>query len=371
MPDQHCRLSPSAAYRWMRCTASPEFTKDLPNPPSEYAKEGTLAHSLAEKKLKYFFDGTPIVKDQEYPDEMEVYTNEYRDYIADLYFDACQKVDEDEISIWIEKRLDLTDWIERGFGTADFILWAGPDLHVVDFKYGQGVKVFAEENEQLKIYGLGALFLTDSEEVERIHLHIVQPRIGHIDKATYRKRELYNWGWTELTFKAVEASSGKGEFVAGSHCRFCPAAGNCPERNRQMKEQIEKARQGDMELAEILGHCKEWSEWISQIQETSLNRVLEGEEIPGYKAVAGRGKRVISDAEQVAKILEEQGYKPYKEPEILPLTKLEKLTGKKKFNELCHEYIEQVEGKPVLVPESDPRPALMSAESVFEVIEGD
>lgn len=365
MPDGHSKLSPSAAHRWLHCTASAGVEYELKDVESIYAKEGTEAHKICEKKLRFYFDG--IANDGRCSAEMDAYTDEYLEYIKSIY-NGIFLTSNDEIQIFIEQKLDLTEWIPRGFGTADCILASGEDLHVIDFKYGQGVKVESEENPQLKIYGLGALALLKDQDIKDIHLHIVQPRLENIVQADYTKEELLRWAQTELRPKAIEAFNGKGKFLAGSWCRFCRASDRCDHRNRQMKEEIETAKEGLKDLSYILDHANDWLNWIKEVQASSLARSIEGESIPGFKVVAGHGKRQITDPEAVCRLLEKKGYEPYKEKEMKPLTHLEKMLGKKTFNQLIGEYVEHVDGKPQLVKESDPRPAINSIESDFEVL---
>lgn len=365
MPRSHAKLSPSAAHRWLNCTASASVEYELPDTESPYAHEGTLAHKLCEQKLNFYLYGTDYTASKEADADMEFYTNEYRDYVIELHGEAWLK--DDDLEVYIEKKLNLSKWIPRGFGTADCIIAYNDQLHVIDFKYGKGVKVFAEENEQLKSYGLGALDLMKDKEIKEIHLHIVQPRLDHIDVADYTREELESWGQEVLKPKALEAFGKDGLFLAGDWCKFCKASGDCKARNEQLARDLEQNKESMKDLAYILEHSDEWMNWLKEIQASSLEKVLNGEQIPGFKAVNGRGKRVITDTDKVAKLLQDEGYQPFKEPELLPLTKLEKLTGKKTFNELCHDYIEHVEGKPALVKEDDPRPAINSIEADFEI----
>lgn len=368
MPERHSKLSPSSAHRWLNCTASAAVEYELEEAPSPYAREGTEAHSLSEKKLRFYFDG--IKHESKASAEMEAFTDEYVDYIKSIY-NGIYLASDDDIQIFIEQRLDLTEWIPRGFGTADCIIASGEDLHVIDFKYGKGVKVEAEENPQLKIYGLGASRLIKDLPIKQVHLHIVQPRLEHIVQADYTMDELMTWADTVLKPKAVEAFSNKGVFLAGEWCQFCKASGSCAKRNEQIKEDIEAAMKGLRDLAYILDHASEWADWIKEVQASSLHKALDGEEIPGFKVVSGRGKRQITDPDKVCEILVKEGYQPYKEKEMKPLTHLEKMLGKKTFNQLLSDYVESVEGKPQLVKENDPRPALNSIESDFEVLKGE
>lgn len=363
--SSHAKLSPSSAHRWIHCTASADVEYKLPEVESPYAKEGTLAHKLCEQKLNFFLEGKKYHVSPEVDADMEAFTNEYRDYVIALHNEAFMK--DDNLEVYVEKKLKLTDWIPRGFGTADCIIAYNDQLHVIDFKYGKGVQVFAEENEQLKCYGLGALDLIKTKEINDVYLHIIQPRLDHIDVAHYSSKELLEWGESILKPKAVEAFGNDGIFLAGEWCRFCKASSDCKARNEQLTKDLEEAKESMNDRVYILEHMDEWMGWLKEVQASSLEKALNGEIIPGFKAVNGRGKRIITDSEKVAAVLKEAGYYPYKDPELLPLTKLEKLTGKKTFSELCQDYIDRVEGKPALVREDDPRPAIGSIDADFEI----
>ena len=182
MPDTHALLSASAAKRWLNCPPSVRLTENMPDTSSEYAAEGSLAHALGELKLrkrfelmkKSVFDKTlkEIRSDERYSAEMNGYTDTYLDYVSSIMHSYTTKP-----YIAIEKRLDYSHIAPDGFGTGDCLVMCGGDLHIIDFKYGRGVAVSAEDNPQLKLYALGAV--REYEMLYAIHditLHIVQPR---------------------------------------------------------------------------------------------------------------------------------------------------------------------------------------------------
>ena len=137
---KHALLSASSAHRWLNCPPSARLEEGLPSIVSDAAREGTLAHELAELKVSLYSRPLDLSKkaytaavkklkeDELWDGEMEGYTDEYVDYIKKTAtaFDAVPYID-------VEKRLDLTPWIPDGFGTADCILIGGGGLHVIDF----------------------------------------------------------------------------------------------------------------------------------------------------------------------------------------------------------------------------------------------
>ena len=182
----HAVLSASSSHRWMTCPGSVYLEQQFPDTTSEAAREGTLAHELAELKLRnYFFTkeygkrklNADIKKLKENPlwnDEMMGYTDDYVDYIKQLAlsFDSTP-------GIIIEDRVDFSRWVPEGFGTADCILISGDTLCVIDLKYGKGVKVDAERNPQLQLYALGAYAAYGMlYPIKHIRMAIVQPRLS-------------------------------------------------------------------------------------------------------------------------------------------------------------------------------------------------
>ena len=160
----HAILSASGAHRWMHCIPSAKLEEQFPDTTFQAAKEGTLAHEIAEAKLLHYFDTLNFKKSQLkrrlnkakkselYASEMEHFTDEYLDFAkaSAMAYDATPHVA-------IEKRLDLTEYIPGGFGTADCVIIGDGVLHIIDLKYGKGVPVSAENNPQMMIYALGAI----------------------------------------------------------------------------------------------------------------------------------------------------------------------------------------------------------------------
>lgn len=365
MPDEHAFLSASGAYRWMNCTASAMLEKQFPDNKSDYAAEGTLAHSLAELKLRKQFeimkpsdysDQLKILKaDKLYQPEMDSYTDTYVDYILSL----CHAFPSQPYVV-IEKRLDFSNIVPGGFGTGDCVILYGDTLHIVDLKYGKGVQVSAESNSQLRLYALGALCeYSLLYDIHNVHMHIVQPRLDNISTEYLAVDALQRWG-NDVKPLAEQAANGTGEYHAGEWCRFCRAKAQCRARALQMLgigNDKHKDLLTDKEIGEILLQAQTLQNWVKSLEEYAEKQLIAGHEIPGWKIVEGRSNRTITDIDAAFKVLEDSGYDQalLYEKNPLNLTGLEKLCGKKRLVEMIGAYIVKPPGKPTVVPETDKR----------------
>lgn len=365
MPEEHAFLSASGAHRWMHCTPSAMLEKQFPDNAGSYAAEGTLAHSLAELKLRKQFEImklsdykqqlAAIQADELYQPEMDGYTDTYVDYIRSLCmaFPAMPYV-------VIEKRLDFSHIVPGGFGTGDCVILYGDTLHICDLKYGKGVPVSAENNPQLRLYALGAIheysLLYDIKEVQ---MHIIQPRLDNISTDTLTADALQQWGDSVKPI-AEQATNGTGEFQAGDWCRFCRAKAQCRARAVQMLEIGEKKNKElltDAEIGEILTAAQSLQSWVKSLEDYAEKQLIAGKEIPGWKLVEGRSNRTITDTDAAFHVLGQSGYDEalLYERKPLNLTALEKLCGKKHLTELIGDYIVKPPGKPTVVPAADKR----------------
>ena len=391
---KHALLSTSSAARWMHCTPSARLEDGFPDTGSEYAAEGTLAHAIAELKVrKKFIEPmgprtfntrmNKLKKDPSYNDEMQGCTDEYLDYISKIYMQYPSKP-----YITVERKLDLSRYAPEGFGTADCIIICGNTMHVIDFKYGKGVPVEAEDNPQLKLYGLGSL-----EEyrlfydIKNIMLTIFQPRAdGETAKEWNIERDkLVDWGIFKVKPAAIAAFNGEGDYVPGDWCRFCRAKAKCRARagaNTALEDFAginapSKTESGvfpkpplltDDEVGTVLKKAIDLEKWASDLKDYALSAVLEGKKIPGWKAVEGRSRRTFDDTEKAFKDIETAGYDEAILYERKPLTlaAIEKVVGKVKFAEIVGSHIVTPPGKPTLVEESDNRPPYSSAVNDFK-----
>ena len=362
-PEVHSVLGASAADRWMNCTPSAQLTAGMEDETTTFAAEGTAAHALCEWKVRKALKmraGRRPTSDY-WTDEMEEFTDDYRDYIMDLVGQAKQHC-KDPVTL-IEQHLDFSCYVPDGFGTGDFLLVADKELNVVDFKYGRGVAVYADHNPQMMLYALGALNLFDClYDIEQVTMTIFQPRLSSISTWTISTEELYQWAEEVLKPKAELAAKGEGEFVSGSWCRFCKARNTCRARAESFLELARMEFQppallSDEEVAEVMEKADELSKWASDVMAYAQAEAIEnGKHWNGYKLVEGRSVRKFSDEAKVEAAAKEAGYTDIYNKSLITLTAFEKLMGKEAFAEILGQYVTKPAGKLTLVPVSDKRP---------------
>ena len=368
---KHAVLSASSSERWLNCPPSARLCEAYEDKGSDYAAEGTDAHTLCEYRLKQALGiptEDPIENLSWYNEEMEECAAGYAAYVVELLETAKQTCSDPVVMI--EQRVDFSRWVQEGFGTADCILIADGVLNIVDYKHGKGVEVSAEGNTQLSLYSLGALEIFDGiYDIDRVCVHIFQPRKSNVVSFMMDKADLYQWADTELTEKAQLAYEGQGSFSCGEWCRFCKAKAECRERAEAnlalaRYEFQSPALLDDEEIADILGKVDALTAWASDVKEYALQQAISGKEWTGWKLVEGRSNRKYTSEAAVAATVEGAGFDPY-ERKVLGVTAMQKLLGKTRFEELLAPYIEKPQGKPTLVPESDKRPAMNTAKNDF------
>ena len=367
MPDIHSPLSPSSAFRWIKCTPSAKLNAALPDSTSEYALQGTAAHTLCEYKLQKLLgkDAKDPTENLTYFDaEMADCTDSYQQYVSER-IEKAKQFCKDPI-VLVEQKLDFSKWVPQGFGTGDCVIVADNVLTVIDFKYGVGVLVEAEQNPQMMCYALGALALFDSiYDIENVVMTIFQPRRDNISIYELSKKELLQWADEILSPAAQLAAKGKGEFKAGKHCRFCKVKATCRKRAEYNLELARydfemPANLEDTEIEVILSKADELAAWCSDIKEYAFQQALNGKQWNGWKLVEGRSVRKYINEDAVAETVKNAGYDPY-EHKVLGITAMTRMLGKAKFENLLSSFIEKPTGKPALVPKSDKRPSIDKA----------
>ncbi len=368
----HAVLSASGSHRWLNCTPSARLELEFENTGSEAAKEGTAAHALCEHKLKralHMRSKRPVSGYDS--DEMEECTDAYVQYVMEQY-EAAKQVCKDPI-VLIEQRLDFSCYVPDGFGTGDCIIISDDKLHIIDFKYGIGVLVEAEDNPQMKLYALGALAIYDAlYDISEVSMTIFQPRRENVSTWTVPVSELKSWADTVLKPKADMAYNGEGEYLPGEWCTFCRAAVRCRAR---AEEKLKLAQTEfrmpplltDAEIEEILAVIPDLAKWANEISAYALDAALNhGKEWEGFKVVEGRSVRKYRDEEAVAEAAKDAGYKDIYRQSLIPLTEMQRLMGKDKFEVILGGLIYKVPGKPTLVPKTDKRPAMNVTNAINE-----
>lgn len=387
MPDRHALLGPSSAGMWLACTPSARLGEGIEDKGSEYAREGTLAHRIGELLLRNQWeyadiggDMAALKTDPLYSVEMENHMEDYAAFVAERMAEAKARCGDPQL--YIEREVHFEEYVPEGFGTSDAVIVSDGLLDVIDLKYGSGIPVSAENNAQMRIYALGCyLDMSWLYDIETVRMTIFQPRRDSISTATMTAAELLDWAETELKPKAALAWEGKGEFnPSESTCKWCKVAATC-RANRDY--QLELAREdfadpsllSAEEISELLTRLTALQAYIKRVKAYALDAAVnQGQTFPGYKAVEGRSNRKYADEDAIAAALRKVGFKVsdiYKPRELLGLTAMEKLVGKKRLGELAGQYIIKPEGAPTLVPEADKRPPINTAAKAAEDFDDD
>lgn len=381
----HALLAPSAAHRWLNCTASARLEEQYgEQKPSVYAEEGTIAHELCEVLLKNELAslGALSYTQEAFEDEHEAviakaiekgyYGEEMVDAAKEYVFTCVSlykelKASNEYVDVYIEMRTDLRDYIPEAFGSIDFCVASDGHLFVVDFKYGKGISVSAEMNPQMMIYALGALQRAGLEyDIDEVSLIIVQPRISNLDRYDMAVDDLIGWANDVLIPKAKEAFDGQGSVEAGGWCQFCSVKSRCKALyEEQLKLAAYEFKEAMLltndELAEIVLKAKDFTEWLNSIQEYVYNRAAnDGVKFKGLKLVEGRQTRqwncdtetAMTEIKARFGLTDEDVY----ELKALSLTAIEKKVGKKNFTEKTGDLIVRKSSGLSLVPDTDPRP---------------
>ncbi|MBU4541789.1 MAG: DUF2800 domain-containing protein [Firmicutes bacterium] len=367
----HALLSASSSHRWIRCPPSARLCENFEDKGSDYAKQGSEAHSLCQFKLESMLGmktTDPTADLSFYDEEMENCAENYALYVMEQVAKAKETCSDPVVLI--EHRLDFSRWVESGFGTGDCVIIADGTLSVIDYKHGKGILVEAENNPQMLCYSLGAVELFDGIfDFDTINTIIYQPRRENISIDTLSKAELLQWADDVLAPAARLANKGDGEFESGEHCYFCKAKATCRKRAENNMElaryDFEKpATLEDEEIEAILLKVDDLVSWASDIKAFALQAAISGKEWAGWKLVEGRANRKYIDETVVADAVVAAGVNPY-EQKLLGITAMTSALGKKQFEEVLGQLVCRPQGKPTLAPESDKRPAMNTAKNDF------
>jgi len=342
---------------------------------SIYAEEGTLAHEFADLELriqshvgmdiqkKKWIDEKRLLKAHPlYMPEMAEYVDVYVNYVLEEYREAWSKTPDTVLKI--EEKTDFSYLVPEGFGTSDANIIADGVLEIVDFKYGKGVKVDAENNAQLRLYALGLLRKFELVyDIQTVKMVIVQPRLYHIDSEILSVEHLTLWAKDIVIPAAEKAFDGEGDCNPGDWCRWCKAKPVCralADFNTKLaiKDFADPKTLSDSELIEVYEQSGLLVEWANAVNAYVLKEALEGKDWQGYKLVEGRANRKWEDETKVIIELCKLGFveENYINKKIKGIGAIEKLVGKDEFSDL--DLTIRPQGKPTLVPESDKRPAM-------------
>lgn len=371
----HALLSASGASRWMACTPSARLEEKFDeSSTSTFAAEGTLAHEFGDVNLR-FKNGEitektlnselkKLRKDKNYTDEMEGEVDKYVEIVMEAF--AVAKARTPDAKLLIEERVDFSHLVEKGFGTGDVCIVADGFLDVIDLKYGKGVKVDADNNPQLMLYGSGALRNFEMMyDIHTVNLVIVQPRLNHLSEWKISTEKLIEWGEKEVKPKAAKAYQGKGVQKAGDHCKWCKVKAMCATlaaKNVKLAKHEFKDPHllTESQLLDVYKQQPMLVDWVNSVAKYLLDEAVKGKKWPGLKLVEGRSNRKWTDEKKVQEALIENLFdeKDFTTTKLQGITAVEKLVGKSEFPTILGKLVIKPQGKPTLVPMSDKRPAM-------------
>lgn len=363
----HARFSPSAANRLIHCPPSLVLGEAFEDEESPYAAEGSAGHALAEHLIKkYLKQRTTRPVSDYYSDDLLEAVDDYVSFVIGEIEEARQKYTSPLFSV--EQRVDVSDYVPDCFGTADMVIVTDRMVHIIDLKLGKGVPVYAEDNPQLKIYGLGVLELAEMLfNIENVRLTIYQPRLSNSSTWDISPSDLKAWGEKTLRPAGELALKGEGDLSAGSWCRFCKARFTCRQRaeeNLKLAQMEFKAPAllTDDEIAEVLRTADELAKWASDVYAYAQDQAIVHHKVwKGFKLVMGKSNRKYTSEEEVAAAASAAGYTDIYKKSLIGITEMERLMGKKEFARILGALVYKPEGKVTLVPESDKREAIQSS----------
>ena len=372
----HSRCSPSALHRVLNCTPSLVLSEQFDDEESIYSAEGSAGHALAEHLIKKHLKlQTRRPTSEYYTDDLVDAVNEYVTFVVSEIEAAKQECKSPVFAV--EQKVDISDYIDECFGTADMVIITEKVAQIIDLKLGRGIEVSAEDNDQLKAYGLGVLTMADMlYDIETVRLTIFQPRISNYSTWDITAEDLRKWGDEVLRPRGAMALIGAGDFHAGSWCRFCKARFQCRARAEEFLKMAQMefrqpALLSDDEIAEVLTKADALSKWADDIYAYAQDQaIVRGKEWPGYKLVEGRSNRKYTSEEDVEAAAKAAGYTDIYKQSLIGITDMERLMGKAQFAEVLGKYVYKPAGKITLVPESDKRKAITRDTAEADFTEG-
>ena len=293
-------LSASGAHRWIACPPSAKLEQQFPSFTSEYAEEGTLAHSLCEITAQYFLgeisendfenQKNELAKNKMYSAEMQECAAAYAKLVADKAKAAFALCSDTLISL--ETRIDFSAWVKDCFGTSDCIILADDILEIIDFKYGKGVRVDAENNPQMQLYALGAYEKYKTlYDINQVRMTIFQPRLSPTPvEFIIPVTGLLDWAENVVKPAAKLAYAGKGDFSPSEEtCRFCRAKAQCRARAEKNLSLFDEAPDAlllsTQEAGDLLQKADDMRAWLADLEKLVFETLISGETVPGWTLV--------------------------------------------------------------------------------------
>ena len=391
----HAKLSPSGAHRWMACPGSVTLEADFPDTSSAYAREGTAAHELAAMVLEdpsstaNHYVGKKIAFDDHGEEVVWPITKEMADYVDDYVNFVRERAVGKILHVECKLSIGHITGEDGATGTSDVVIIDREQeaIEVIDLKYGMGVRVDAENNEQMQFYALGALYEYELiSDFSWVTMVIHQPRLNHVSEWNIPVDQLRRFEdearhaadkvrWEEPTFNPSE-----------KQCRFCKAKATCPALRAEVTEivggaatldeftpQTVDSQSGDNYLPVAMSKVGLVEDWCKAVRAEVERRLLAGQTVDGYKLVEGRkGNRTWSDEDAVTalfksfRLRQEEMY----DLKLISATKAEKLLKENpKRWAKTEQLITRSDGKPSVAPATDKRPA-MDVKPVLDDFQG-
>jgi len=363
----HALLSASGSKRWLTCTPSARLEATLPEQKRQpgafdFSQEGTMAHTLGEIKLRYHYGQIGI---EEYEREYEIikntpyYNDDFEANVDNYVLYVRSQIGEGDTPLF-EQRVDFSDWVPDGFGTADVVILSKHSIRVIDLKFGKGVPIHAQDNTQLRLYALGAYskFKEEYPDLKEVSYTIHQPRLDSISSDGTTIAKLVDWANYFVKPKAKKAWAGAGEFLPGEHCQFCRAKATCRARsdfNTELTrlEFREPALLTDEEVSNILSKAQDLRTWVNDVEEYALSQAINSDVIPpGFKLTTSVTHRKITDQSLAAAILIEKGLDPqaiWEQPKLKSVSAIKRLSPKSPIDTWLGDLVQRPEGQPKLV----------------------
>jgi len=310
--SSHAKLSPSSSAKWLHCSGALQAEIGIVDKPNSMATEGTALHALSEmillEQVQYASDMLGKVV------ETITITKSMVDEV-EAYVDYCRSMFDKNSIVMVEERFKMPFIDDNTFGTSDLTILNGTHLHVIDAKFGRGL-VKAEENTQLMLYALGAIYELEAiYDIEKVTLHIGQPKLNHFDSWETSKDNLLEWSkWVKERADATKETNPV-RTAGQQQCKWCKAQDTCVA----LREHVESAITGafdnieDIEgqadkvdithIKNILDNAELITSFVKAIQDVALEKMQSGTEIEGYKMIRTRKNKAWSDKDKAEKYL--------------------------------------------------------------------
>ena len=346
----------STAKRVINCPGSVALVQKMPpQPSSEHADRGTLLHNVISEHL----EGKPLVLGVKYEDQ--ILTQELVDEKITPALAALDEVDPTQTMVYeVETRVGFGDLLPGVFGSTDLIGRVGQRAVVLDWKFGDGVVVDAVENPQLMFYAAAAMRTPAAawafDGAEEIELIIVQPPMIRRWITTRERIAAFE---LELVSAVKAAQQPNAKLMAGDHCRWCNAKSICPLMTGAVDRALNyKLENLPIDLPQLLQSADLLEQWLKDIRALGHQVLENGGTVAGFKLVAKRATRQWVDEKEAAHWLDSKGVEEVFEKKIVSPAAAEKLLKKSKLA-LPDDLVVAVSSGSTMVPESDPRPAVL------------